>query len=94
MGLDEERITKLEVSEDIVEYVVQNTLEDSIHDDTVEVLKLAACLGNREFNTYILSNVAGLPSEEITRRLWPAITSGLIVTADESFKVRAIMRKR
>ena len=84
---DEKRIMKLEVSENIVEYLVQNTLQDSIHDDTVEVLKLAACLGNQEFNTFILSNVVELPAEEITRRLWPAVMSGLIVTADESFKV-------
>ena len=84
---DEERIMKLEVSENIVEYIVQNTLQDSIHEDTVEVLKLAACLGNREFNTFILSNVVELPAEEITRRLWPAVISGLIITIDESFKV-------
>ena len=84
---DEERIMKLEVSENIVEYLVQNTLQDSIHDDTVEVLKLAACLGNQEFNTFVLSNVVELPAEEITRRLWPAVMSGLIVIVDESFKV-------
>ena len=85
---DEERIMKLEVSENIVEYLVQNMLQDSILDDTVEVLKLAACLRNQEFNTFVLSNVVELPAEEITRRLWPAVMSGFIVTADESFKVR------
>jgi predicted ATPase len=62
---DEERISKLEVSEDIVEYLIQNTLQDIINQDTVEVLQLAACLGNREFNTFILSNGMGLPPEEV-----------------------------
>jgi predicted ATPase len=62
---DEERISKLEVSEDIVEYLIQHTLQDTINLDTVEILQLAACLGNREFNTYILSNVTGLPAEEV-----------------------------
>lgn len=90
---DEERIMKLEVSENIVEYLVQNTLQDSIREDTVEVLKLAACLGNREFNTFILSKVVDLPAEEITRRLWPAVMFGLIVTADESFKVGLSLEK-
>lgn len=84
---DEERIMTLEVSENIVEYLVQNTLQDSMHEETVAVLKLAACLGNREFNSFILSNVLDLPVAEITRRLWPAVMIGLIVTADDSFKV-------
>ena len=90
---DEQSITKLDISENIIEYLVQNTLQDSIHEDTVEVLKLAACLGNREFNTFVLANVVGLPAEEITRRLWPAVMSGLIITANDSFKVWAYIRE-
>jgi predicted ATPase len=62
---DEERISKLEVSEDIVEYLIQNTLQEIINEDTTEVLQLAACLGSREFNTFILSNVTGLKAEEV-----------------------------
>jgi predicted ATPase len=63
---DDEKISKIEVSEDIVEFLVQNTLQDAIHQDTQEVLKLAACIGNREFNTFILSRVVGISPEEVS----------------------------
>ena len=66
---NEDRITKLEVSKDITEYIVQYTLQSAIQKDTVEVLKLAACLGNREFNTFILPNVVGLSAVEVDYNL-------------------------
>jgi predicted ATPase len=67
---NEEGIGHLEVSEDIVEFLVQNTLQGAIHKDTIEILKFAACLGNREFNTSILSNVFDVtPQEAIIVRL-------------------------
>jgi predicted ATPase len=65
---DEEKISKLEVSDDIVEYLVQNTLQGSLHPATVEILKFAACLGTREFNTFILSNILELPADEVSDR--------------------------
>jgi len=61
----EEEIANLEVSEDIVEFLVQNTLQDAIHKDTIEVLKFAACLGNREFNSFILSNLFDVSVQEV-----------------------------
>ena len=62
---DEEKISKLEVSENIVEYIIQNTLRGSLRQDTVEILKFAACLGTRNFNTFVLSNVLQLPVSEV-----------------------------
>jgi predicted ATPase len=62
---DEDRIMRLEVSQDMVKHLVKSTLQDATHKDTVEILKFAACLGNREFNTLILSNVIGCPQEEV-----------------------------
>lgn len=61
---NEEGIEKLEVSEDIVEFLVQNTLQDAIHKDTIEILKFAACLGNREFNSFILSTLFDVTVQE------------------------------
>jgi predicted ATPase len=66
---DEEGITKLELSKDITEYLVQNTLQNTIQKETVEVLKPAACLGSREFNTLILSSVVGLSAVEVDYNL-------------------------
>jgi predicted ATPase len=63
---DEEKILKLEVSENIVEYIIQNTLRGSLRQDTAEILKFAACLGTRNFNTFVLSKVLGLPPSEVT----------------------------
>lgn len=62
---DEEGIARLEVSEDIMEFLVQNSLQGTLQENTIEILKLAACLGNREFNTLILSAAVGLPAEEV-----------------------------
>lgn len=62
---DEEKISKLEVSENIVEYIIQNTLRGSLQQDTVEILKFAACLGTRNFNTFVLSKVLELPASEV-----------------------------
>lgn len=61
---NEEGIEQLEVSEDIVEFLVQNTLQDAIHKETIEILKFAACLGNRDFNSVILSNVFDVTPQE------------------------------
>jgi predicted ATPase len=65
----EDRIMKLEPSEDIVRYFVRNTLQDDTDKNIAEILKLAACLSNREFNTLILSNLIGYPPEE-ANPLW------------------------
>jgi predicted ATPase len=62
---DDEKIRKIEVSEDIVEFLVENTLQDSIQEDTKEVLKLAACIGSKEFNTFTLSRIIGITPEEV-----------------------------
>jgi predicted ATPase len=61
----EEKISKLEVSENIVEYIIQNTLRGSLQQDTVDILKFAACLGTRNFNTFVLSKVLELPPSEV-----------------------------
>jgi len=53
------------VSEDIVEFLVQNTLQVGLQNDTVETLKLASCLPNKEFNSTILSIMIGVPAEEV-----------------------------
>ena len=74
---------KLQVSEDIVEYLIQNMLQNKLTDGTIDVLKFASCLGNREFNLLVLSHLTGTPADEVVRLLWPAVTSGLIA-ADES----------
>lgn len=61
----EDGIVNLEASEDIVEHFVQNALEGGTHKDTTTILKLASCLGDREFNTLILSEIVGYPMEEV-----------------------------
>jgi predicted ATPase len=62
---DAEKINQLEVSEDIVEFLVHNTLQDDMHKDTLEVLRFAACLGTPDFNSFILSRAVGIPPEEV-----------------------------
>jgi predicted ATPase len=63
---DEDGIAALEVSDDIVDFLVQNTLQDGLQKETLEILKLASCLGKREFNSRILSLMLGMSIEEVT----------------------------
>lgn len=62
---DDDKIRKIEVSEDIVEFLVENTLQDVIQEETKEVLTLAACIGSRGLNTFILSHITGVTPEEV-----------------------------
>jgi len=62
---DEDGVNALKVSEDIVEFLVQNTLQVGLQKDSVDILKLASCLGTREFNSSILSAMMGLSQEEV-----------------------------
>jgi predicted ATPase len=64
---DESQITKLEISDNIVEYLIETTLRNTLREENIELLKVASCLSTREFNTFILSEVVGLtPVEVIT----------------------------
>lgn len=62
---DEDGVNALKVSEDIVEFLVRNTLQVGLQKDSVDILKLASCMGTREFNSYILSVMMGLSQEEV-----------------------------
>ena len=84
---DEDQISKLKISDNIVEYLIESTLKNTLREDNIEVLKAASCFSTREFNTFILSRVVGLSPKEVTARLWPAVMSGLLETNDERFVV-------
>jgi len=62
---NEDGIDALEISEDIIDFLVQNTLQDGLHKETLEILKLASCLGNRGFHSNILSIVMGTTAEDV-----------------------------
>ena len=62
---DEGQITKLEISDNIVEYLIETKLQNILREDDIEVLKVASCLSTREFNTFILSEVVGLSPVEV-----------------------------
>lgn len=85
-----EQISKIEVSENIIEFIVHNTLQDSIYKDTVEILKFASCLANRDFNSSVLGKAFRMPPEDLFQKLWPAVKSGLIQMNDEPLKVSGI----
>ena len=55
-------------------------------DETRDVLRIAACLGDTNFSLFLLSRVMTLSRFEVARRLLPAEDIGLI-SSDQSYKV-------
>ena len=56
---------------------------------TRDVLRIAACLGDKNFSLDLISQIMNLSRFEIARRLWPAQESGLVYS-DQSFQVKLL----
>jgi predicted ATPase/signal transduction histidine kinase len=78
-NLEEIRLNLL--SEDVVEFMM--TRLRKLPADTQQVLKLAACIGNR-FTRQTLQLVLATPEIDVGAALWPAIAEGLILSHDAS----------
>ncbi|MBL4578258.1 MAG: AAA family ATPase, partial [Flavobacteriales bacterium] len=81
---DVDEIRSLKITDNVVELMagrVQNLAKQ-----TQEILKLAACIGNR-FNLSTLTIIHKSPEEEAAQQLWPAIEEGLIVPVGNQYKL-------
>lgn len=56
--------------------------------DTREIVRLAACLGNK-FDLRLLASVAGYDVESTARAVWPALVSRFVLPQDETYKFAA-----
>ncbi|MCB9749019.1 MAG: AAA family ATPase [Myxococcales bacterium] len=80
---DERRVEDARLSEDVVEIMAAKIGELTL--DTREVLKLAACIGNR-FDLSLLAIVAQEPDVMIAQHLWEALEKGLIRPVGDAYK--------
>ncbi|MGK7900205.1 MAG: AAA family ATPase, partial [Hormoscilla sp.] len=77
------RVRQLALTDDVVEFMVGRLRKFPAA--TREVLKLAACIGNR-FDLETLAVVCDRPQDEVAADLWQALSSGSIVPESETYK--------
>jgi len=75
----------------VVELVASNIR--SLPDTTQEVLKLAACIGNR-FNLDILATISQKTLSQTASGLWSALQSGLILPLNKDYKIPLLFGDR
>ncbi len=81
---DEQAIHAQEMTDNVIELMVNKI--QKLSTATQAVLPLAACIGS-SFNLRTLSLVCDLPPRTVADRLWPAMTEGLIVSQDDSYRL-------
>ncbi len=69
---------------DIVELMAGSI--QKLPEETQQVLKLAACIGN-QFNLEVLSIVAQKSASDTAADLWPALQPGLILPSSNTYKI-------
>ncbi|MDJ0691627.1 MAG: AAA family ATPase, partial [Xenococcaceae cyanobacterium MO_188.B32] len=75
------QVLQLELSDDVVKFML--TRLQKLPAATQEVLKLAACIGNR-FDLATLTLVCDLPQPEVTENLWQGIKEGLLILESQT----------
>ena len=79
-----EQIKDMGITDNVVELMVDNI--QKLSDNTQELLKLAACIGNR-FDFKMLLTVSEASFLSASQSLWDAIRSGLIVPVNDAYKL-------
>ncbi|MGM0452706.1 MAG: trifunctional serine/threonine-protein kinase/ATP-binding protein/sensor histidine kinase [Thermodesulfobacteriota bacterium] len=70
-----EAIERIQVTDNVVDFMIAKI--ERLSEQTREMLKTAACIGNR-FELSLLAAMHGVSPAEADRRLWPALHEGLI----------------
>jgi predicted ATPase/serine phosphatase RsbU (regulator of sigma subunit) len=78
-----EKISALAITDNVVELMANKI--DLLPTDTIEVLKLAACIGN-QFELKTLSVIYQHSLSDTFSRLWKAIEEGLVLPLDEHYR--------
>ncbi|HAI69348.1 MAG TPA: hypothetical protein DCM38_07930, partial [Gammaproteobacteria bacterium] len=78
-----DQITALDMTDNVVSLMVGKI--GQLQTDTIEVLKLASCIGN-QFDLKTLSLISKALQSETLSWIWPAIQEGLLLPLDENYK--------
>jgi predicted ATPase/signal transduction histidine kinase len=81
---DIEQIQEIGITDNVVELMIDNI--QKLSENTQELLKLAACLGNK-FDLGILSTISEKPLVSAATDLWEALQSGLILPVNNAYKI-------
>ena len=77
------QVRQLALTEDVVEFMVERL--QKLPQETQEVLKLAACIGN-QFDLGTLAVVCEESLEEVATDLWRSLQEGFVVPESETYK--------
>ncbi|MEG4859759.1 ATP-binding sensor histidine kinase [Microcoleus sp. K1-B6] len=81
---DIEQIQEMGITDNVVELMIDNI--QKLSENTQELLKLAACIGNK-FDLKILSTLAEKPLASAATDLGEALQSGLILLVNNAYKI-------
>ncbi|WP_235595872.1 trifunctional serine/threonine-protein kinase/ATP-binding protein/sensor histidine kinase [Mastigocoleus testarum] len=76
-------IRQLAITDDVVEFMVGRL--QKLPEATQEILKLAACIGNR-FNLETLAAICEVRQDEVAADLWMVLRQGLVIPESETYK--------
>ncbi|MBE9186220.1 AAA family ATPase [Microcoleus sp. LEGE 07076] len=81
---DIEQIQEIGITDNVVELTIYNI--QKLSENTQELLKLAACIGNK-FDLGILSKICKKSLVSAATDLWEALQSGLILPVNNAYKI-------
>ncbi len=81
---DIQQIQEIGITDNVVELMIDNI--QKLSENTQELLKLAACIGNK-FNLGILSKIGGQSLASAATDVWEALQSGLILPVNNDYKI-------
>ena len=81
---DLEKVEAVEISENVVELLVKSL--ESLPEDTLDILKMAACIGN-QFDLKLLSQIGKKSAEQLGRNLWIAIEKEIILPLNNNYRL-------
>jgi diguanylate cyclase (GGDEF)-like protein len=78
---DIDKVNSVGISDNVVDFLVKHI--ESLPEETVEILKLAACIGNK-FDLFIISKVLKRTFNDIVKEVWISVEKGFIHAVDGS----------
>ncbi len=80
---DLNKVEEAEISDNVIDLLVKGL--ESLPAGTMDILKLAACIGNR-FDLSAVSLISGKSMDSVGRDIWAAMEKELIIPLDNNFR--------